>query len=144
MRVVLARVATAAVTVNKETIGRIESGYLLLVGFTHTDTEENTAKMAQKIANLRIMEDEGGKMNKTILETGGKVLIVPQFTLYADTSGRRPGFLEAARPEKASPLFDIFVSQLGSEKLTVESGPFGAFMIVESKNEGPLTLLLEN
>lgn len=144
MRVVLARVATAAVRVNKETIGRIETGYLLLVGFTHSDTEENTARMAQKIANLRIMEDEGGKMNKTITETGGKVLVVPQFTLYADTSGRRPGFLNAARPEKASSLFDMFVSRLGSEKLTVESGSFGAFMIVESINEGPLTLILEN
>lgn len=144
MRVVLARVATASVTMNKETIGSIETGYLLLVGFTHTDTEVNTGKMAQKIATLRIMEDEAGKMNRTISETGGQVLAVPQFTLYADTSGRRPGFLAAARPEVASPLFDKFVEQLQAESLTVKTGSFGSFMIVESQNEGPLTLLLEN
>ena len=143
MRIVLERVAMAAVTVNKETVGQIEFGYLLLVGFTHTDTDEITAKMAQKIANFRIMEDENGKMNKTILETNGKILAVPQFTLYADTSGRRPGFLDAASPEKAKALFDTFVFQLTSENLTVKTGTFGAFMTVESKNEGPLTLVLE-
>jgi D-tyrosyl-tRNA(Tyr) deacylase len=144
MRVVLTRVATAAVTVRKETVGQIESGYLLLVGFTHSDTEENTSKMAQKIVNLRIMEDENGKMNRTISETGGKMLAVPQFTLYADITGRRPGFMDAARPEQASPLFDAFVSQLKSMDLEVKTGAFKEFMIVESKNEGPLTLILEN
>ena len=144
MRVILARVVTAAVSVRKDVMGLIESGYLLLVGFTHSDTEENTSKMAEKIANLRIMDDEGGKMNKTILETGGKVLAVPQFTLYADTSGRRPGFMDAARPEQASPLFDTFVSQLNTLQLDVKTGKFGEYMIVESQNDGPLTLFLEN
>ena len=144
MRVVLARVTKAAVTVRKESIGQIESGYLLLVGFTHTDTEENTFNMAKKIVNLRIMDDEQGKMNKTILETGGKVLAVPQFTLYADTSGRRPGFMGAAPPDKASPLFDAFVLQLCALELKVDTGKFGQYMIVDSQNDGPLTLILEN
>jgi len=134
----------AEVSANKEVLGRIDTGYLLLVGFTHTDTQEHTSKMAEKIANLRIMDDENGKMNKTLLEKNGKILAVPQFTLYADTSGRRPGFMAAAKPEVASPLFDTFVSQLGNLNLQVETGKFGAVMSVTSTNEGPLTLALEN
>lgn len=143
MRVVLERVSMGAVTVNKEIVSQIESGYLLLVGFTHADTDEITAKMAQKIANFRIMDDENGKMNRTISDLGGKILAVPQFTLYADTSGRRPGFMDAAPPSQANDLFDSFVFQLTSQSLVVETGTFGAFMTVESKNEGPLTLYLE-
>ncbi|MBI4065198.1 D-tyrosyl-tRNA(Tyr) deacylase [Candidatus Gottesmanbacteria bacterium] len=143
MKVVLERVSMAAVTVSKETVGRIESGFLLLVGFTHSDTEEITGEMARKIANFRVMEDENGKLNSTLLETGGKILAVPQFTLYADTSGRRPGFLDAARPEQAHTLFDTFVTQLTSEGISVETGTFGAFMSVQSINEGPLTLVVE-
>lgn len=143
MRVILERVSEARVEVKENIIGQIDLGYLLLVGFTHSDTLEIVEKMAQKIAHLRIMPDDADKMNKTLNEAGGKVLAVPQFTLYADTSGRRPGFREAAAPESAKSLFDSFVSQLILNGLTVESGEFGAHMLVSSTNDGPLTLPLE-
>lgn len=143
MKVILERVSEASVTVDNILKGQIALGYLLLVGFTHTDTKEIAAKMAEKITNLRIMPDEDDKMNKSISEAKGKILAVPQFTLYADTSGRRPGFKDAARPENAKNLFDYFVEQLKLQKLEIEQGVFGAHMIVMSKNDGPLTLQLE-
>jgi D-aminoacyl-tRNA deacylase len=144
MRVLLTRVVSAEVTTQKERLGQIRHGVLLLVGFTHSDTKEHTAKMAEKVMNLRIMEDAQGKMNHTLAEKGGQVLAVPQFTLYADTSGRRPGFMDAAKPDIAEPLFDTFVEQMKALNLEVQTGEFGAYMIVDSKNDGPLTLILEN
>lgn len=143
MKVILERVSEAKVEVDNNIVGQIDVGYLLLVGFTHSDTQEIAAKMAQKIANLRIMPDEAGKMNKTVTDAGGKVLAVPQFTLYADTSGRRPGFRDAAAPEIAENLFDSFVTQLIVNGLTLEKGIFGAHMLVSSTNDGPLTLQFE-
>lgn len=143
MKIILQRVKSASVTVENKVVGQIELGYLLLIGFTHTDTQEIALKMAQKIANLRIMSDEAGKMNNTIADAGGEILAVPQFTLYADTSGRRPGFKDAAKPEEAKALFDFFVAELKKQNLVVAQGIFGAYMIVASKNDGPLTLDLE-
>lgn len=143
MKVILERVSEASVSVESKVVGQILLGYLLLVGFTHTDTEETAKKMAEKIVNLRIMPDADDKMNRTISDARGKVLAVPQFTLYADTSGRRPGFKNAAKPEQAAELFEYFVAQLILHNLAVEKGVFGAHMIVASKNDGPLTLPLE-
>lgn len=143
MKIILQRVSEANVSVGDEVVGQILLGYLLLVGFTHTDTEETAEKMAEKIVNLRIMPDADDRMNKTIADTDGKVLTVPQFTLYANTSKRRPGFKDAAKPEQAKKLFDYFVAQLILHNLEVKQGTFGAHMIVSSKNDGPLTLTLE-
>jgi D-aminoacyl-tRNA deacylase len=143
MKVILERVKSASVTIDKDTIARIQKGFLVLVGFTHGDTDQIVKKMADKILNLRIMSDENGKMNKMISETGGSILSVPQFTLYADTSGRRPGFQEAAKPDYAKKLFNVFISHLKKLYPDIKQGIFGEHMIIESKNDGPLTLILE-
>lgn len=143
MKVILTRVSEASVTIEEKKMAQIEAGYLLLVGFTHTDTKEVAEKMVQKIINFRIMADENDKMNKTISDVGGKILAVPQFTLYADVSGRRPGFLNAAKPDAANELFEYFVAQLSLQNIPVEKGVFGANMSVASKNDGPLTLDIE-
>jgi|WetSurMetagenome_2_1015567.scaffolds.fasta_scaffold00353_1 D-aminoacyl-tRNA deacylase len=143
MKVILERVESASVIINKNTIAEIQKGFLVLAGFTHNDTNKTVEKMAEKIINLRIMPDENEKMNKMISETGGSILAVPQFTLYADTSGRRPGFQDAAKPGYAKELFDLFVSQLTKLHSDIKKGVFGEHMIIESKNDGPLTLILE-
>ncbi len=143
MKVILERVVGASVTIGDNKTAEIQSGYLILAGFTHDDNEQSVEKMAEKIVNLRIMSDENGKMNKMISETGGSILTVPQFTLYADTSGRRPGFQEAAKPDYAKKLFDIFVAQLIKFYPDTKQGTFGEHMIIESKNDGPLTLIIE-
>jgi D-tyrosyl-tRNA(Tyr) deacylase len=117
---------------------------MLLVGITHEDTEEDTRFAAEKIANLRIFEDEGGKMNLSVLETGGAVLSVSQFTLYGDCrKGRRPNFMAAARPEQAEPLYERFNALLREQGLQVETGVFGAMMDVSLVNDGPVTLIVE-
>ena len=145
MKVVLQRSKKASVTVNGTVTGAIDHGYVLLVGLTHTDTQEDAAYTAKKIASLRLFEDEDGKMNRSIDETGGAILSVSQFTLYGDTrKGRRPSFIEAARPETAQPLYDYFNEQLRSYGLTVETGVFGAMMDVSLVNDGPVTIIVES
>ncbi|MBD7908354.1 D-aminoacyl-tRNA deacylase [Sporosarcina gallistercoris] len=145
MKVVLQRSKKASVTVDGIVTGAIDHGYVLLVGLTHNDTQEDAAYVAKKIAGLRLFEDEDGKMNRSIDETGGGILSVSQFTLYGDTrKGRRPSFIEAARPEAAEPLYDYFNEQLRSLGLTVKTGVFGAMMDVELVNDGPVTIIVES
>ena len=145
MRVILQRSRNASVTVDGTVTGAIDKGYVLLVGITHTDTEEDIAYVAKKIADLRIWEDEEGKMNRSILEVGGDILSVSQFTLYADTrKGKRPSFIEAARPEQAEPLWLAFNEQLKTYGLHVETGIFGAMMDVALINDGPVTIMIES
>lgn len=144
MRVLLQRVSRAEVRVGDRLTGRIARGYLLLVGFTHSDADESLVWMADKITGLRIFPDDDDKMNRSIGDVGGAVLVVSQFTLYADAvKGRRPSFVDAARPEVAIPLYERFVALLRERALTVETGEFGAMMDVELVNDGPVTLWLE-
>ena len=144
MRALLQRVREARVTVEGETIGAIDHGFLVLLGVTHGDGEDQARWLANKIAGLRIFEDEAGKMNLSLLDVEGSVLVVSQFTLYGDTrKGRRPSFTAAARPEQAEPLVTYFAQRLREHGLMVESGTFGAMMQVELVNDGPVTLLLE-
>ncbi|EMR05846.1 D-tyrosyl-tRNA(Tyr) deacylase [Bhargavaea cecembensis DSE10] len=145
MKVVIQRSGKASVTVDGEVTGAIDSGYVLLVGITHTDTEDDVRYVANKVANLRLFEDGDGKMNLSILEAGGSVLSVSQFTLYADTAkGRRPGFSEAARPEQAEPIYKQFNEELRNLGLQVETGVFGAMMDVSLVNDGPVTVIVES
>jgi D-tyrosyl-tRNA(Tyr) deacylase len=144
MKVVLQRVSRASVSIAGQPVSGIEAGLCLLVGFTHSDTPEQVAWMAEKIAGLRIFSDPEGKMNLGLAEVGGAVLVVSQFTLYGDTQkGRRPSFVDAARPEVAIPLYQRFLEELRGRGLAVSSGEFGADMQVELSNDGPVTLVLE-
>lgn len=145
MRVVIQRSKQASVTVDGEVTGAIEKGYVLLVGLTHTDTMEDVKYVAKKVAEIRLWEDEEGKMNHSILEHGGDILSVSQFTLYAETKkGRRPSFIEAARPEVAYPLWEAFNEALKEFGLKVETGIFGAMMDVSLINDGPVTIIVES
>ncbi len=144
MRVILQRVSRAEVRVGERVTGAIGRGFALLVGFTHTDAEAAVAWMADKVAGLRLFNDPGGKMNLGLDDVGGAVLVVSQFTLYGDAQkGRRPSFIDAARPEQAIPLYERFVAMLRERGLRVETGEFGAMMDVELVNDGPVTLSLE-
>ena len=144
MRVILQRVAQAAVTIERRTVGSIGRGFCLLVGFTHADTPAQVDWMAEKIAGLRLFSDSEGKMNLGLEDVGGAVLVVSQFTLYGDAvKGRRPSFIQAARPELAVPLYEQFLHALRSRGLTVAAGEFGADMQVEIHNDGPVTLILD-
>ncbi|HSQ32884.1 MAG TPA: D-aminoacyl-tRNA deacylase [Gemmatimonadaceae bacterium] len=144
MRVLLQRVARAEVRVGGQVTGRIGRGLVLLVGFTHSDGEDQLAWMADKIVGLRIFPDEDDKMNRSIAEASGALLVVSQFTLYGDSvKGRRPSFIEAARPEQAVPLYERFIARLRDSGLPVETGIFGASMQIELVNDGPVTLWLE-
>lgn len=145
MRVVLQRVSRARVRVGERTTGEIGRGLLLLVGFTATDTDEANAWMAEKVLGLRVFPDEEGKMNRSVQEVGGALLVVSQFTLYGDArKGRRPSFVDAAAPAVAIPLYERFVERLRAEAPgRVETGEFGAMMDVELVNDGPVTLMLE-
>ncbi|MBA4072241.1 MAG: D-tyrosyl-tRNA(Tyr) deacylase [Gemmatimonas sp.] len=144
MRVLLQRVSRAEVRVGDRVTGAIGRGFVLLVGFTHTDTEAAVAWMADKVSGLRLFTDAEGKMNLGLDDVGGAVLVVSQFTLYGDASkGRRPSFVDAARPELAIPLYERFVTLLRERGLRVETGEFGAMMDVELVNDGPVTLSLE-
>lgn len=144
VRVILQRVSSASVTVEGRSVGRIGRGVCLLAGFTHADTPAEVTWMASRVATLRIFGDAEGKMNLGLGEVGGAVLLVSQFTLYGDaTRGRRPSFVEAARPEAAIPLYEQFITDLRALGLTVETGEFGAMMAVSLVNEGPVTLILE-
>ena len=143
MRAVVTRVSSASVTIDGRVNGKIEKGYLVLLGVGLNDTEETAKRLAQKIANLRVFEDENGKMNLSLAQVGGSVLCVSQFTLYADTSSRRPGFTNAARPDKAIPLYELFMAELRDLGFEVQHGEFGADMLVESVNDGPVTILFD-
>jgi D-tyrosyl-tRNA(Tyr) deacylase len=144
MRVVLQRVSQASVTIEGRRVGAIGTGYCLLVGFTHRDTPAQAEWMAEKIAGLRVFGDGEGKMNLALAEVGGAVLVVSQFTLYGDAAkGRRPSFIDAARPETAIPLYQRFCAELRGRGLQVETGEFGAMMQVEIHNDGPVTMILE-
>ena len=144
MRVLLQRVSRAEVRVGGQSAGAIGRGYCLLVGFTHADTEAQAIWMADKVAGLRLFGDADGKMNLALDDVGGTVLVVSQFTLYGDAEkGRRPSFIDAARPEVATPLYEKFVALLRERGLSVATGEFGAMMEVELVNDGPVTLLLE-
>jgi D-aminoacyl-tRNA deacylase len=145
MRVVLQRSKAAKVMVAGETIGQIEHGLVLLVGVTHGDTEKDAEYLAEKIVNVRIFEDEQEKMNHSLLDVGGSILSVSQFTLYGDCrKGRRPNFMNAARPEEANKLYDIFNEELRKRGVHTETGQFGAMMDVQLTNDGPVTLILES
>lgn len=144
MRIVLQRSKAASVTVDGEVVGEITHGYTLLVGITHEDTKQQADWLAAKIAGLRLFEDEKGKMNRSLDEVAGQILSVSQFTLYGDSrKGRRPSFIEAARPEVAEPLWLYFNDQLRSHGFEVQTGIFGAMMDVSLINDGPVTLILE-
>lgn len=144
MRVVLQRVSRAEVRIDGNVAGRIERGFCLLVGFTHGDTPDAVRWMADKVAGLRLFSDADGKMNLALGDVGGGVLVVSQFTLYGNAEkGRRPSFIEAARPEEAIPLYEQFLAELRERGLEVASGEFGAMMEVDLINDGPVTLLLE-
>jgi len=144
MRVVLQRVARGRVSVEGRTLGEIGPGLVLLVGAGHGDGEEQIEYLVEKIAHLRIFEDEAGKMNRSLLEAGGEALVVSQFTLYADTrKGRRPSFTDAAPPEIAAPLVERFAQRLEALGVRVQQGQFGAHMLVEIDNDGPVTIVLE-
>lgn len=145
MRVVVQRSKNAKVTVEGEVTGEISSGLVLLVGVTHDDSESDAVFLADKIANLRIFEDAEGKMNLSLLDVGGEILSVSQFTLYGDCrKGRRPNFMEAARPEQANQLYESFNSLLRDKGIKVATGRFGAMMDVELVNDGPVTLIVDS
>ncbi|MGM0880962.1 MAG: D-aminoacyl-tRNA deacylase [Bacillota bacterium] len=145
MKVVVQRSKQAKVLIDGDIVGAIEFGLVLLVGITHEDTESDVRWMADKIAGLRIFEDESGKMNHSVTDIGGQLLSVSQFTLYGDCrKGRRPNFMAAARPEQAEQLYDRFNEALRSHGLVVETGRFGSMMDVELINSGPVTLILES
>lgn len=145
MRIVIQRVSRASVTINGEVSGKIERGLLLLVGIHETDTKEQADWCCSKIPKLRIFEDDDGKMNRSVKDIDGGLLVVSQFTLYGNAKkGTRPSFIEAARPEVAEPLYEYMIEKLKKESsLTVQSGEFGAMMDVELVNDGPVTLILE-
>lgn len=143
MRAVVTRVKSASVRIAGETVGEIGTGYLILLGVGPTDTDETARKLADKICNLRIFEDENGKMNLNLEQVGGAALVVSQFTLYADTSSRRPGFSRAAKPDLAEPLYERFMERCAERGFRVEHGEFGAEMEVASVNDGPVTILFD-
>jgi D-tyrosyl-tRNA(Tyr) deacylase len=144
MKAVIQRVRRAGVTVDGAVVGAIEGGLLVLLGIAHGDTDETARTLAAKIARLRIMRDDAGKMNLSVRDVGGGVLAVSQFTLLADTrKGNRPSFVGAAPPEEAQRLYDVFSDALAAEGLPVEKGIFGAMMDVELVNDGPVTIVME-
>ena len=144
MKIVLQRSKAASVTVDGQVTGAIDHGLVLLVGISEEDTEESCNWLAEKIAHLRIFEDEDGKMNESILDKQGAILSISQFTLYGDCSkGRRPNFMKAAKPDQAEQLYNYFNQQLKAKSLHVETGIFGAMMDVQLINDGPVTLILE-
>ncbi|MCY7671653.1 D-aminoacyl-tRNA deacylase [Bacillus altitudinis] len=145
MRLVVQRVTSASVKVEEEVTGAINEGYMVLVGVTHEDTEEDVHYLAEKLVHLRIFEDENGKMNLSLLDVKGSVLSVSQFTLYGDTrKGRRPNFMKAAKPDVANSLYECFNETLREKGIHVETGRFGAMMDVSLTNSGPVTMLMDS
>jgi D-tyrosyl-tRNA(Tyr) deacylase len=144
MRAVVQRVSAASVTVDGAVVGKIDAGFLVLLGITHGDGEAEATLLAKKIAGLRVFEDNGGKMNLALADVGGAVLAVSQFTLFGDVrKGRRPSFTDAARPELAEPLYRRFCRALAAEGVPVQEGVFQAHMAVSLVNDGPVTLWLD-
>ena len=145
MKLVVQRVSSAKVEVENKIVGKINKGFMVLCGITHEDTEKEADVLARKLCNLRVFEDEDEKMNLSIKDVGGELLIISQFTLYADSmsSGNRPSFIAAARPEKAEPLYEYFLKKCEEYGIHVEKGIFGADMQVSLVNDGPVTIILE-
>jgi D-aminoacyl-tRNA deacylase len=145
MRAVVQRVSQASVAVDGEIVGRIERGLLVLLGVTHADSEAAADYLAEKISGLRVFEDDAGKMNLSVVDVGGSILAVSQFTLYGDVrKGKRPSFDDAARPEQARKLYEHFIDRIRALGLRCESGVFQAMMQVELVNDGPVTILLDS
>jgi D-tyrosyl-tRNA(Tyr) deacylase len=144
MKLLVQRVANANVKVDDKIVGKVDKGFLVLCGVTHTDTKETADYLVKKLLNLRVFEDENEKMNLSLKQVNGELLIVSQFTLYADTSsGNRPSFINAAKPDMANELYEYFCSQCAKEGIHVEKGVFGAHMEVSLLNDGPVTIMLE-
>lgn len=143
MRAVVTRVKSASVTIDGAVKGAIGTGFLVLLGVHQSDTEAEAKKIADKICGLRVFEDAAGKMNVNPTDAGASLLIISQFTLFADCKSRRPGFTAAARPETAIPLYELVIRECRDRGFTVETGEFGADMQVESVNDGPVTILLD-
>ena len=144
MRAVVTRVLSASVTIDGEKYSEIGKGFMVLLGVHRDDTKEIAVKIADKICGLRVFEDENGKMNVNPKDAGAQILIVSQFTLYADCKSRRPGFTDAARPEISNPLYELVVEECRNRGFEVKTGVFGADMKVESINDGPVTILLDS
>ena len=144
MRLVVQRVAFSDVKVDNEVVGKIDKGFMVLLGVTHEDTKENADFLAKKLCNLRVFEDENEKMNLSLKDVNGKLLIISQFTLYADTSsGNRPSFINAAKPDYANELYEYIIEELKKTNIKIETGIFGADMQVSLINDGPVTIMLE-
>lgn len=143
MRAVVTRVAHASVVIDGRINGQIDRGFLVLLGVGPCDTHDTAVKLADKICNLRVFEDEAGKMNRSLEQVDGSLLVVSQFTLYADTSSRRPGFTGAAKPDAAISLYEAFMAHCRERGFPVEHGEFGADMQVDSRNDGPVTILFD-
>lgn len=143
MRAVVTRVKEASVEIEGRVCGQIKAGYLVLLGIAPEDTAEDAARLAEKIVHLRVFSDEAGKMNRALAEVNGAVLVISQFTLFADLKKRRPGFSKAAKPDHAIPLYEAFMQELKARGVHVEHGEFGADMQVSSVNDGPVTLLFD-
>lgn len=143
VRAVVTRVKHASVSIEGTVRGQIGEGYLVLLGVAPGDSEETALKLADKICNLRVFEDENGKMNLSLEQVGGSLLVISQFTLFADTSSRRPGFTGAAKPDLAVPLYEKFMGRCRERGFVVEHGEFGAEMEVDSLNHGPVTILFD-
>jgi D-tyrosyl-tRNA(Tyr) deacylase len=145
MRLVIQRSKDASVTVDNKVVGKIDSGLVILVGFTEGDNEDIIDKMINKVINLRIFDDENGVMNKSLLDVGGSILSISQFTLYADTrKGRRPSYIKALRGEESTILYDIWNENLRKTGITIETGIFGADMKVSLINDGPITIVMDS
>ena len=146
MKIVLQRCSRAEVRIDGETVGRIGTGFVVLVGITHSDTREDADFLAKKVAGMRVFEDTEGKMNLSLAEVGGQILSISQFTLYGNArKGNRPSFIEAARPEVAEPLYEYFNQVLREQYgLHVETGRFGAYMQVDFVNDGPVTIIVDS
>ena len=143
MRAVVTRVTSASVEIDGMITGKIGTGFLVLLGIKTDDTETEAIKLATKVCNLRVFEDQDEKMNLDLKAAGGSILVISQFTLYADCKSRRPGFTKAARPDIAIPLYELFINECRNAGYTVETGEFGAMMSVSSVNDGPVTIILD-
>jgi len=143
MRAVVTRVSSASVEICGVVTGEIDKGFLVLLGIRHDDTEAEAKKLASKVCNLRVFADDDGKMNLDLTAAGGCLLVISQFTLFADCKSRRPGFTAAARPDVAIPLYELFISECRNAGFVVETGEFGAMMNVSSVNDGPVTILFD-
>ena len=143
MRAVVTRVSSASVEIDRVITGKIDNGFLVLLGIKNGDTEDDAKKLAAKVCNLRVFADAEGKMNLDLEAAGGGILVISQFTLYADCKSRRPGFTAAARPDVAIPLYELFISECRNSGFIVETGEFGAMMNVSSVNDGPVTIIFD-